>query len=145
MNRLLVAALLLLAACYPKWKGPRTDHFDGKHFTNHPQQPTKGEFLKWRRGKNRGYWPDWVTQAAGARPTAAVQCDDLRVTFVNHNTMLLQIAILAWLFLEESLTWLKIAGMAIAGLGALIVQLRRPRTNVENAQLLAEKAPRTTN
>jgi L-ascorbate metabolism protein UlaG (beta-lactamase superfamily) len=98
VNRLLVAAFLplaslwLLAACYPKWKGPRTDHFDGKHFTNHPQQPTKGEFLKWRRGKNRGYWPDWVTQAAGPKPPAQVQCDDMRVTFVNHNTMLLQTA-----------------------------------------------------
>jgi drug/metabolite transporter (DMT)-like permease len=44
---------------------------------------------------------------------------------IINSTMLIQIAILAWLFLGEPLTWQKIAGMALAGAGALIVQLRR--------------------
>ena len=39
--------------------------------------------------------------------------------------MLVQIAVLAWLFLGERLTWQEIIGMALAGFGALIVQLRR--------------------
>jgi drug/metabolite transporter (DMT)-like permease len=47
---------------------------------------------------------------------------------VINNTMLVQIAILAWLFLDESLNWQEIAGLVIAGLGALFVQLRRGRT-----------------
>jgi drug/metabolite transporter (DMT)-like permease len=50
-----------------------------------------------------------------------------------NNTMLIQIAILAWIFLGERLSWHEIAGLAIAALGTLIVQLNRreqriPRT-----------------
>jgi len=44
---------------------------------------------------------------------------------IINSTMLIQIAVLAWLFLGEPLTTQKIAGMTLAGLGALIVQLRR--------------------
>lgn len=44
---------------------------------------------------------------------------------VINNTMLIQIAILAWLFLGEALSRQEIAGMVIAGMGALLVQLRK--------------------
>jgi drug/metabolite transporter (DMT)-like permease len=44
---------------------------------------------------------------------------------IIENTMLIQIALLAWLFLDESLTGQEIAGLALAALGTLIVQLRR--------------------
>jgi drug/metabolite transporter (DMT)-like permease len=44
---------------------------------------------------------------------------------IINNTMLIQIPILAWLFLGEEPTALEIAGMILAGLGILIVQLRR--------------------
>jgi drug/metabolite transporter (DMT)-like permease len=43
---------------------------------------------------------------------------------VINNTMLIQISILAWLFLGETLTWLQILGLAIATLGALFVQIK---------------------
>jgi drug/metabolite transporter (DMT)-like permease len=43
---------------------------------------------------------------------------------VINNTMLFQIAILAWIFLGEALTILQIAGLLVAFLGALIVQLQ---------------------
>jgi drug/metabolite transporter (DMT)-like permease len=43
---------------------------------------------------------------------------------IINSTMLIQIAILAWLFLGEGLTWQKIIGIFFAGLGALVVQLR---------------------
>lgn len=44
---------------------------------------------------------------------------------IINNTMLIQIALLAWLFLDERLGWQKVIGMVIAGLGVLIVQLKR--------------------
>jgi drug/metabolite transporter (DMT)-like permease len=44
---------------------------------------------------------------------------------IVNSTMLVQIAVLAWLFLGEPLTRQQITGMALAGLGALVVQLRR--------------------
>ncbi|WP_123788558.1 DMT family transporter [Phytoactinopolyspora halophila] len=43
-----------------------------------------------------------------------------------NNTMLIQIAVLAWIFLDESLGSREIAGLAIAAFGVLLVQLRRP-------------------
>ena len=43
---------------------------------------------------------------------------------VIDNTMLIQIAVLAWIFLGERLGGQEIAGLAVAGLGTLLVQLR---------------------
>jgi len=40
-----------------------------------------------------------------------------------NNTMLFQIAILAWLFLDEGLTWKSIAGILVAAAGTALVQL----------------------
>lgn len=44
---------------------------------------------------------------------------------IINSTMLAQIAILAWLFLDEPLTPQKGIGMALVGAGVIIVQLRR--------------------
>ncbi len=43
---------------------------------------------------------------------------------VINNTMLIQIALLAWAFLGETLTPRQIVGMALAALGTVIVQVR---------------------
>lgn len=44
---------------------------------------------------------------------------------VINNTMLVQIPLLAWIFLGETLTAQKWTGMLVAGVGVLVVQLRR--------------------
>jgi drug/metabolite transporter (DMT)-like permease len=41
-----------------------------------------------------------------------------------NNTMLFHIALLAWLFLGEQLTWPKLSGMVLAVLGTFVVQIR---------------------
>jgi drug/metabolite transporter (DMT)-like permease len=43
---------------------------------------------------------------------------------IINNTMMIQIPILAWLFLDENPSALEITGMVLAGVGILIVQLR---------------------
>jgi drug/metabolite transporter (DMT)-like permease len=43
---------------------------------------------------------------------------------IINGTMLLQIGLLAWVFLGEALSARQIAGMAVAGAGAIVVQLR---------------------
>lgn len=48
---------------------------------------------------------------------------------VINNTMLIQITILAWLFLGETLTGLEIVGLILAALGALLVQLKFSKRN----------------
>ena len=44
---------------------------------------------------------------------------------IINNTMLFQIALLAWAFLGEGLNWQNILGMILAGMGTLLVQLRK--------------------
>jgi len=44
---------------------------------------------------------------------------------VLQNTMLVQIAVLSWIFLDEMLTMMKLISMALVFVGALIVQLRK--------------------
>ncbi|TFH11210.1 MAG: DMT family transporter [Candidatus Atribacteria bacterium] len=46
---------------------------------------------------------------------------------VINNTMLIQIAILAWLFLRESLGTLQIVGLAFVACGTMLAQIRRAR------------------
>ena len=44
---------------------------------------------------------------------------------VINNTMLLQIVVLAWMFLDEPLGWRAVVGIGLAAVGALAVQLRK--------------------
>jgi drug/metabolite transporter (DMT)-like permease len=44
---------------------------------------------------------------------------------IINNTMLFQIALLAWLFLGEAFSWRQILGMMLAALGTLAVQVRK--------------------
>jgi drug/metabolite transporter (DMT)-like permease len=44
---------------------------------------------------------------------------------IINNTMLFQIALLAWIFLDEKLTWRQVVGMAIAAVAVAVVQVRR--------------------
>ena len=46
---------------------------------------------------------------------------------VINNTMLVQIALLAWVFLGESLSWLELLGLGLATIGIMIVQLVKSR------------------
>lgn len=56
---------------------------------------------------------------------------------IINNTMLIQIAILAWLFLGESLGWIEVIGLALAAIGVLLVQLKGAvrREKVEDGRL----------
>jgi len=47
-----------------------------------------------------------------------------------NNTMLIQIAVLAWIFLGEHLSWVQIAGLLVAAVGAALVQIS-PRRVIE--------------
>ena len=91
----IIAGAVLMAACtaavLPYYRGPRTDHFDGRHFFNEEpfeeQQPS--ELARWQLDRHRGKWPDSAAIPAPA-PPARVGGGALRVTMVNHATVLLQ-------------------------------------------------------
>jgi drug/metabolite transporter (DMT)-like permease len=46
---------------------------------------------------------------------------------IINNTMLIQITVLAWIFLGEDVTWIEAGGLLLALLGTLVVQVSRPR------------------
>lgn len=59
---------------------------------------------------------------------------------IINNTMLIQIAVLAWVFLDESLSALEIAGLLLAAGGILLVQLRtKGRSKRQPAPFADEK------
>ena len=83
--------LLTVSACTPRYKGPLTDHFNGKKFVN-PGMPerTEGGLLKWLLHRDKGPWPEQPDAFVGARPATRIQGDSLVLTFVNHSTFLIQ-------------------------------------------------------
>jgi L-ascorbate metabolism protein UlaG (beta-lactamase superfamily) len=83
------AERLVVAA--PHYHGPRSDHFDGETFHNFDQgRQSEGSFLKWILNREQGPWRDWVDAPPGPKPPNRVDGGRLRVTFVNHATMLIQ-------------------------------------------------------
>ena len=76
----------------PKYSGPVSDHFDGAVFVN--QKPIEHgsftDFLTWQVTAERGPWVDVVDAEPGPKPKPSVGAGELRVTFIGHATMLVQ-------------------------------------------------------
>jgi len=76
----------------PRYRGPVTDHFDGERFHNsHSGWQREGEFLKWMLTRDRGHWNGWTDAPPGSPPPRRVGEGELRVTFINHATALVQL------------------------------------------------------
>jgi len=91
-----ILALAAISGCCmysaPGYKGPRSDHFDGKRFYNQGTSAQQGffSFLKWVTTRDA---PEWhPVQAVGLRHKVPerVESGELRVTFINHATFLIQ-------------------------------------------------------
>ena len=76
----------------PRYRGPITNHFNGKKFRNLEPGERKGfiDFLRWQLTSRRGHWNKWADSQFGPVPQPRVNGKDLRVTFVNHATVLIQ-------------------------------------------------------
>ena len=91
-----VVLLASLSACgraiAPAYHGPVSDHFDGKHFFNYERTPDRQLEDAIRRqelGRHRGHWDKWQNTPTDT-PPPRVAGSGLRVTFVNHATVLVQ-------------------------------------------------------
>jgi L-ascorbate metabolism protein UlaG (beta-lactamase superfamily) len=87
------ALLLALAAisCARGYRGPVSDHFDGTRF--HSIDPVPSGFGRWIHRvftRQQQFWRDFSDTPPGARPPALVGGGRMRVTLVNHATLLLQ-------------------------------------------------------
>ena len=85
----------------PPYRGPLSDHWDGKRF-HAPKawsggaEPEAGDhdfgdFLRWALGRDPGPWRSWTPLPSHPPPPRRVAGSALRVTFVNHATLLIQI------------------------------------------------------
>jgi len=102
MKRAIVLVLLAggIAACatldYHRryYDGPASDHFDGTHFFSPSGAIGKGalDVIEWRLKGERAEWPDAVPLPATAKPAERVHGNELKVTFVGHATVLVQVA-----------------------------------------------------
>src|SRR5262249_30724370 len=85
----LVAASFFISA---DERPPRSDHFDGSRFVN--PEPLPIGFFDWVNReftKKRGPWRTFTPIVPAACPEARVEDGRLRVTWINHATVLVQI------------------------------------------------------
>lgn len=80
------------------WNGSKTAHFDGTHFSNVPPTSSHSWFtvMRWLFTGNRSKWPDFVKNT-GIPDVRSVTDNHIKVTFVNHATLLVQTAHLTFL------------------------------------------------
>lgn len=89
-----ISLILALTGCFGAagYRGPVSDHFDGERFFN--QRPIVkhgfGDFIAWQVSADEGPWEE-QDGPVGPPPPRRVGPGELRVTFVNHATMLLQL------------------------------------------------------
>lgn len=67
------------------------EHFrDGRFFNPGVKEHGFRELFRWISRRKQGPWREWIPSEPGPRPPAEVPGSNLRVTFVNHSTVLLQ-------------------------------------------------------
>ena len=76
----------------PRYRGPKSDHFDGSRFINPGGVKAGGgwEVLKWMINRKRGRWDEEFGENYGKHPLAQFR-DGIRITYVNHSTFLIQV------------------------------------------------------
>src|SRR5215212_2285243 len=84
-----VVERMVIAA--PHYRGPASDHFDGRRFHNQDLEWRSKGLMKWQMNRKPGVWRDWVESPPGPKPPERVGRGHLRVTFVGHATLLIQI------------------------------------------------------
>lgn len=95
---MLALAAALLAGCSPTgYEGPRSDHFDGRHFSG-PGGERGKNFFSWVWMKLTSLadeveaWPDRVENRFADKPPQRIAGDELRISHVGHATFLIQTA-----------------------------------------------------
>jgi L-ascorbate metabolism protein UlaG (beta-lactamase superfamily) len=95
---LFAAGALLGAVAYGciastrRYRGAVSDHFDGRRFRNETQTEHAGfgDFVRWMRTRQPGPWRKWEGVPPAPSPPRRVGRGEMRVTFVNHATVLVQ-------------------------------------------------------
>lgn len=91
-NVLLAMVLIVpfLNGCSTPYKGPPSDHFDGSSFFNKEPDHTFMDMVKWLMEMETVEWPKWIDDPIQPKPVEQVKNGELRVTYINHATILIQ-------------------------------------------------------
>lgn len=75
----------------PAYRGPQTDHFNGRTFVNYGNAKAKGPMsvLKWLITRKKGKWPRNTAETFGKKPSTHVG-KGTRISFINHSSFLIQ-------------------------------------------------------
>lgn len=78
----------------PIHDGPRGEHFDGRQFANTKPVARHSwrELWRWMRTREPAPWSAYRNHPCGPAPPPAVDAATLRLTWVNHSTVLIQAA-----------------------------------------------------
>ena len=92
-----IAGIFLILGWYtsaPGYKGPLSDHFDGKKFINNDgyNEQGFGDLMKWMMNRNPGEWVELSEEMIGygPRPEERITDSTQVFTYVNHSTFLIQ-------------------------------------------------------
>jgi L-ascorbate metabolism protein UlaG (beta-lactamase superfamily) len=87
-------AAFVFGACVfnaPAYRGPISDHFDGDVFTGGLTDDSGFmSLMRWQLQRERGEWPEWQDGEPGEKPPERVDDGTVRITMVNHATLLIQ-------------------------------------------------------
>ena len=84
---------LASSAGVPRYRGKPLPYFDGERFHNLAPFPLPGlgAVLRWKLTTPHGEWPSWVEFPEAPAPPTRV-AEGARITFINHATVLIQLA-----------------------------------------------------
>jgi L-ascorbate metabolism protein UlaG (beta-lactamase superfamily) len=87
----LIYLLVDRALSAPRYRGQITDHFNGRKFHNLEGPSRRGfvDFLRWKLTGKPGEWNKWIDAEPGSPPPNRVDAEKLRITFINHATVLI--------------------------------------------------------
>ena len=87
--QLIILLIFLFQGCV-YYQGPPSDHFDGSRFFNKEPDNTFFDHIKWLWEMDTVEWPEWIDDPPQPPPIAHVKENELRITFINHATVLIQ-------------------------------------------------------
>jgi len=88
---ILILLVFAIRGRVPMNQGPVSDHFDGTRFFNEEHDHTFIDMLRWLWEMETVEWPEWINDPPQPKPIEYVNDGRVKVTYINHATILIQI------------------------------------------------------
>ncbi|MCX6152274.1 MAG: MBL fold metallo-hydrolase [Ignavibacteriales bacterium] len=86
-----VMIMQLLCGCSVLYNGAPSDHFDGSRFFNKEPDHNFWDEVKWLWQMDTVEWPEYIEDDPQPKPESYVGDGKLKVTYINHATVLIQV------------------------------------------------------